>query len=87
MKIKEERRYVCVQWALWFVECGVAFNAINSRQFAIACEATAQYGSGFDPPNNQELGDSLLQDCVKLTSDMRKDHELVWQQYERKALD
>ncbi|CAD6339147.1 unnamed protein product [Miscanthus lutarioriparius] len=27
------------------MECGVAFNAANSRQFEIACEAMTQYGS------------------------------------------
>jgi len=63
------------------MECGVAFNAANSRQFEIACEATAQYGSGYKPPTNQQLGDPLLQECVKVTSDMRKDHEQAWKQY------
>ncbi|CAD6226002.1 unnamed protein product [Miscanthus lutarioriparius] len=39
-KTKEEKQYVDLQWALWFMECGVSFNAANSRQFEIACEAT-----------------------------------------------
>ncbi|CAD6272438.1 unnamed protein product [Miscanthus lutarioriparius] len=47
------------------MECGVAFNVANSRQFEIACEATAQYGLGYKPPTNQQLGDPLLQECVK----------------------
>ena len=72
---KEEKQYVDLQWALWFMECGVSFNAANSRQFEIACEATAQYGSGYKPPTNQQLGEPLLQECVKVTSAMRKDHE------------
>jgi hypothetical protein len=52
-KTKEEKQYVDLQWALWFMECGVSFNSANSRQFEIACEATAQYGSGYKPPTNQ----------------------------------
>lgn len=80
-KTKEEKQYVDMQWALWFMECGVAFNAANSRQFELACEATAQYGSGYKPPTNQQLGEPLLQECVKVTSAMRKDHEQAWKQY------
>jgi hypothetical protein len=80
-KTKDEKEYVDRQWALWFMECGVSFNAANSRQFEIACEATAQYGSGYKPPTNQQLGEPLLKQCVKLTTDMRKDHELAWKQY------
>ncbi|XP_066319786.1 uncharacterized protein [Miscanthus floridulus] len=80
-KTKEEKQYVDLQWALWFMECGVSFNAANSRQFEIACEATAQYGSGYKPPTNQQLGEPLLQECVKVTSAMRKDHEQAWKQY------
>jgi hypothetical protein len=40
-KSNEAKNYVNKQWALWFYECGIPFNAINSRQFQIACEATA----------------------------------------------
>ncbi|CAD6334361.1 unnamed protein product [Miscanthus lutarioriparius] len=50
---------------LWFMECGVAFNAANSRQFEIACEAIAQYGSGTSLQLTKALGDPLLQECVK----------------------
>ena len=51
-KTKEEKQYVDMQWALWFMECGVPFNVANSRQFEIACEATVQYGLGYKPPTN-----------------------------------
>ncbi|CAD6261373.1 unnamed protein product [Miscanthus lutarioriparius] len=64
-KTKEEKQYVDLQWALWFMECGVSFNATNSRQFEIAYEATTQYGSGYKSPTNQQLGEPLLQECVK----------------------
>ncbi|CAD6258159.1 unnamed protein product [Miscanthus lutarioriparius] len=80
-RTKEEKQYVDLQWALWFMECGVPFNAANSRQFEIAYEATTQYGSGYKPPTNQQLGEPLLQECVKVTSAMRKDHEQAWKQY------
>jgi len=49
MKTKEEKHYVDMQWALWFYECGVPFNAAAARQFQIAVEATAQFGSGYTP--------------------------------------
>ena len=41
MKSKEEKHYVDMQWALWFYECGIPFNAAAARQFQIAVEATA----------------------------------------------
>ncbi|KAG8085520.1 hypothetical protein GUJ93_ZPchr0010g9074 [Zizania palustris] len=80
-KTKAQREYVNKQWAMWFYECGVPFNAISSRQFQIACEATAQYGSGYVPPSFHELREPLLQECVKETSLLRKDHEQAWKQY------
>jgi hypothetical protein len=56
MKSKEEKYYVDMQWALWFYECGVPFNAVAARQFEIAIEATAQYGSGYKPPSPYQFG-------------------------------
>jgi hypothetical protein len=56
MKSKEEKDYVDMQWALWFYECGVPFNAAAARQFEIAVEATAQYGSGYKPPSPYQFG-------------------------------
>ncbi|CAD6250732.1 unnamed protein product [Miscanthus lutarioriparius] len=44
-KTKEEKQYVDLQWALWFMECGVSFNAANSRQFEIAFDASSQVHS------------------------------------------
>ena len=49
MKTKEEKHYVDMQWALWFYEFGVPFNAAAARQFQIAVEATAQFGSRYTP--------------------------------------
>jgi len=56
-------------------ECGVPFNAAAARQFEIAVEATAQFGSGYKPPTPYMLGEPLLKDVVKLTSSMREEHE------------
>ena len=36
MKTPEEKLYVDMQWALWFYEYGVPFNAAAARQFQIA---------------------------------------------------
>jgi hypothetical protein len=80
-KTKIERDYVNKQWALWFYESGIPLNAINSRQFQIACEATAQYGSGYKPPSPHELREPLLRECVKEVSTMREEHERAWKQY------
>lgn len=70
-----------MQWALFFYECGVPFNAAAARQFQIAVEATAQFGSGYKPPTPYQLGEPLLKDAVKSTSTMREEHEKAWKQY------
>jgi hypothetical protein len=74
-KTKEEKHYVDTQWSLFFYECGIPFNAAAARQFQIAVEATAQYGSGYKPPTPYQLGEPLLQEAVKSTSTMREEHE------------
>jgi len=81
MRTKEEREAVNLEWARFFYECGIPFNAINSSQFEIAIEATAQYGSGYKPPTYHELREPLLQKVVKETDDLRKKHEDAWKQY------
>jgi hypothetical protein len=70
-----------MQWSLWFYECGIPFNTVAARQFQIAVEATAQFGSGYKPPSPHLLGEPLLQDAVKLTTTMREDHERAWKNY------
>ena len=80
-KSKADREYVNKQWAMWFYECGVPFNAINARQFQIACEATAQYGSGYVPPSMHELREPLLKECVKDVASMKAHHEQAWKTY------
>ncbi|CAD6242871.1 unnamed protein product [Miscanthus lutarioriparius] len=72
IKTKEEKHYVDTQWALFFYECGIPFNAAAAKQFQIAFEATAQYGSEYKPPTPYQLGDPLLQEAVKSTSTMRE---------------
>jgi len=66
---------------LFFYECGIPFNVAVARQFQIAVEATAQYGSGYKPPTPYQLGDPLLQEAVKSTSTMREEHERAWKHY------
>jgi hypothetical protein len=70
MKSKEEKNYVDMQWALWFYECGVPFNAAASRQFQIAIEATTHFGSGYIAPSPYELREPMLQKAVKMTSNL-----------------
>ncbi|SPT19444.1 unnamed protein product [Triticum aestivum] len=80
-KTQEERHYVSMQWALFFYECGIPFNAASSRQFEVAIEATCQYGSGYKPPSAHELREPLLNDCVKETGLSRRQHEAAWKKY------
>ncbi|XP_066332307.1 uncharacterized protein [Miscanthus floridulus] len=80
-KIKEEKHYVDTQWALFFYECGIPFNAAAARQFQIAVEATTQYGLGYKPPSPYQHGDPLLKEAVKSTSTMREEHERAWKHY------
>jgi len=72
---------VNMQWALFFYECGIPFNAASSRQFEVAIEASCQYGPGYKPPSAYELREPLLNDCVKETGLLRKQHEAAWKQY------
>jgi hypothetical protein len=80
MKSKEQKNYVDMQWALWFYECGVPFNTAAARQFQIAIEAAACFGSGYIAPP-YELGEPMLQKAVKMTSTLREDHERAWKHY------
>jgi hypothetical protein len=81
MKSKEEKNYVDMQWALWFYERGVSFNATTARQFQIAIEATVRFGSGYIAPSPYELGVPMLQKAVQMTSTLREDHERAWKHY------
>ncbi|RLN13241.1 hypothetical protein C2845_PM09G18680 [Panicum miliaceum] len=81
IRTKEEREAVNLEWTRFFYECGIPFNAANSRQFEIAIEATAQYGSGYRPLTYHELREPLLEKVVKETDDLRKKHEDAWKQY------
>jgi hypothetical protein len=80
-KSNEDKHYVDMQWALFFYECGVPFNAAAPRQFQIAIEATTQFGSGYKPPTPYQLGEPLLQEAVKSTNTMREEHEHAWKHY------
>lgn len=39
-KSKEDKLYVDMQWALFFYECGISFNAAAARQFQVVVEAS-----------------------------------------------
>jgi hypothetical protein len=81
IKTKEQQHYVDMQWALWFYECGIPFNAAASRQFQVAIEATAQFGSGYKPLSPYQFGEPLLKDVVQQTSKIREEHEKAWKHY------
>ena len=81
IRTKEERHAINLEIAKFFYECNVQFNAANSRQFEIAKEAIAQYGSGYKPPSYYELKEPLLEEVVKETDNSRVKHEEAWKQY------
>jgi hypothetical protein len=66
---------------LWFYECGIPFNAINSRRFHIVCVATAEYGPKYVPPSMHEVREPLLVECVKDVINLGAHHELSWKTY------
>jgi len=60
----------------------VAYPLIQQQHDSqIAIEATTQFGSGYVPPSPHLLGEPLLNDAVKLTSNVREEHEQTWKQY------
>jgi hypothetical protein len=75
MKPKEEREAVCKEIAKFFYDCGIPFNAANSRQFEVAVEAIAQYGTRFKSPSFHELREPLLMKAVKEIYSEKKKHE------------
>jgi hypothetical protein len=57
---KEDKHFVDMQWAMWFIEADIPFNATTSRQFEITLEVTAQYVLGYIPPTPYQFGEPLL---------------------------
>jgi hypothetical protein len=55
----EDKHFVDMQWAMWFIEVAIPFNAATSRQFEIALEAIVQYGLGYIPPTPYQFEEAL----------------------------
>ncbi|CAD6244751.1 unnamed protein product [Miscanthus lutarioriparius] len=81
IRTKEERDEVNMHVANFFYECGIPFNAINSRSFEIMCEAIGQYGPGYKPPSFHEVRVPWLGKAVEQTNKLKEKHEAAWKQY------
>jgi hypothetical protein len=84
MQQQKARRLNCMvdmQWALFFYECGVPFNAAVARQFQVVVETMAQLGSCYKPPTPYQLGEPLLKEVVKSTNNMKGEHDRAWKHY------
>ncbi|XP_042007493.1 uncharacterized protein LOC121756101 [Salvia splendens] len=75
---KDLRELVCSNWAKWFYDAGIPFNAAQYDSFKIAIESTGQFGPGMKPPSYHELRVPLLNKEVNAAKDILKDHREEW---------
>ncbi|KAL6508662.1 hypothetical protein OROGR_023373 [Orobanche gracilis] len=80
-KSEEEKDRVKMHIANFFYECGIPFNAANSRSYEIMVESIGQFGPGLKPPTFHELWLPLLEKVKKETDNLREKHEKAWKQY------
>ncbi|WOH04149.1 hypothetical protein DCAR_0623557 [Daucus carota subsp. sativus] len=80
-KSEEEKDRVKMHIANFFYECGIPFNAANSRSYEIMVESIGQFGPGLKPPSYHELRVPLLEKAKKETDKLRERHEKAWRQY------
>lgn len=80
-KNKEDKQKVDEHVADFWYECGLLFNAINSRSWEIVCESIGQYGPRYISPSYHEVRVPLLEKAKKKTYALRDRHELAWQEY------
>ncbi|KAL6514773.1 hypothetical protein OROGR_020352 [Orobanche gracilis] len=80
-KSEEEKERVKMHIANFFYECGIPFNAANSRSYEIMVESIGQFGPGLKPPTYHELRLPLLEKAKKETYKLREKHEKAWKQY------
>ncbi|XP_042030570.1 uncharacterized protein LOC121777389 [Salvia splendens] len=78
---KDLRELVCINWAKWFYDAGIPFNAAQYDSFKIAIESTGQFGPGMKPPSYHELRVPLLNKEVNAMKDILKNHREEWARF------
>ncbi|KAL6563638.1 hypothetical protein OROGR_002597 [Orobanche gracilis] len=81
LRTPEEKTRVHMHIANFFYECGIPFNAANSRSYEVMVESIGQYGPGLKPPTFHELRKPLLKKAKEDTDKLKEKHEKAWQKY------
>ncbi|KAL6534829.1 hypothetical protein OROGR_013504 [Orobanche gracilis] len=81
LRTPEEKARVHMHIANFFYECGIPFNAANSRSYEVMVESIGQYGPGLKPPTFHELRKPLLKKAKEDTDKLKEKHEKAWQKY------
>ncbi|XP_018459834.1 uncharacterized protein LOC108830745 [Raphanus sativus] len=75
---KALREDVCLGITRWFLDAGLAFNAVNYPSFDKMLQLIAQYGLGLKPPSMYELRVPLLNKEVENTLDQNEENKKGW---------
>lgn len=78
---KDLREKVCRNFAKWFYDAGISFNAANYDSFKIAVESCGQFGPGMKPPSYHELRVPLLNKEVNDVKNIVQTHREEWAVY------
>lgn len=81
LRTQEEKERVHMHIANFFYECGIPFNAANSRSYEVMVESIGQYGPGLKPPTFHELRVPLLKKAKEETEKQKEKHEKSWKIY------
>ncbi|CAN7074944.1 unnamed protein product, partial [Brassica oleracea var. botrytis] len=75
---KEAREDVCGDITRWFLDAGLAFNAVNYPSFDKMIRSIGLYGPGLKPPSMYELRAPLLNKEVHNTLVQIEDNKKEW---------
>ncbi|XP_074344032.1 uncharacterized protein LOC141683227 [Apium graveolens] len=81
LRTPEEKERVHMHIANFFYECGIPFNAANSRSYEVMIESIGQYGPGLKPPTYHDLRVPLLKKAKEETEKLKEKHEKAWKMY------
>ncbi|KAL8146502.1 hypothetical protein AgCh_004289 [Apium graveolens] len=81
LRNSEEKERAHMQIANFFYECGIPFNAANSRSYEVMVESIGQYGPGLKLPIYHELRVPLLKNAKDETEKLKEKHEKAWNKY------
>ncbi|XP_074344616.1 uncharacterized protein LOC141683761 [Apium graveolens] len=81
LRTPEEKERVHMHIANFFYECGIPFNAANSRSYEVMIESIGQYGPGLKPPTYHDLRVPLLKKAKEEIEKLKEKHEKAWKMY------